>query len=429
MTRATPEDVSLDRRRLLEALQRVGAGDFSVQLPTTWTGMDGKIADTFNEIVSAKQALMEQLREADRRRDEFLALLAHELRNPLAPVMNAVNIMRTKETGDPDLLWCREVIERQAKQLTRLVDDLLDVSRITLGKIKLRPERVEVATVIAGAVEISRPLIEWHRHEFTVSMPEDPIAINGDAARLTQVVANLLNNAARYQNSGGRIELLVEQAGPEAVITVRDCGIGIPPHMLSEVFELFSQGERGLDRSQGGLGIGLSLVKTVVEMHGGSVRAGSEGVDRGSEFVIRIPCLGPEESNGRQVALRGAGRAIPPRRILVVDDNKDAAESLAMLLSLSGHQVMVAHDGALALGIAAAERPEVILLDIGLPGMDGYEVCRRAREEGLTDTLIIAMTGYGQDRDRQRSKEAGFDTHTVKPVELDHLMELLASHS
>ncbi len=429
MTRATPEDVSLDRRRLLEALQRVGAGDFSVQLPTTWTGMDGKIADTFNEIVSAKQALMEQLREADRRRDEFLALLAHELRNPLAPVMNAVNIMRTKETGDPDLVWCREVIERQAKQLTRLVDDLLDVSRITLGKIKLRPERVEVATVIAGAVEISRPLIEWHRHEFTVSMPEDPIAINGDAARLTQVVANLLNNAARYQNSGGRIELLVEQAGPEAVITVRDCGIGIPPHMLSEVFELFSQGERGLDRSQGGLGIGLSLVKTVVEMHGGSVRAGSEGVDRGSEFVIRIPCLGPEESNGRQVALRGAGRAIPPRRILVVDDNKDAAESLAMLLSLSGHQVMVAHDGALALGIAAAERPEVILLDIGLPGMDGYEVCRRAREEGLTDTLIIAMTGYGQDRDRQRSKEAGFDTHTVKPVELDHLMELLASHS
>jgi len=429
VTRATPEDVSLDRRRLLEALQRVGAGDFSVQLPTTWTGMDGKIADTFNEIVSAKQALMEQLREADRRRDEFLALLAHELRNPLAPVMNAVNIMRTKETGDPDLLWCREVIERQAKQLTRLVDDLLDVSRITLGKIKLRPERVEVATVIAGAVEISRPLIEWHRHEFTVSMPEDSIAINGDAARLTQVVANLLNNAARYQNSGGRIELLVEQAGPEAVITVRDCGIGIPPHMLSEVFELFSQGERGLDRSQGGLGIGLSLVKTVVEMHGGSVRAGSEGVDRGSEFVIRIPCLGPEESNGRQVALRGAGRAIPPRRILVVDDNKDAAESLAMLLSLSGHQVMVAHDGALALGIAAAERPEVILLDIGLPGMDGYEVCRRAREEGLTDTLIIAMTGYGQDRDRQRSKEAGFDTHTVKPVELDHLMELLASHS
>jgi signal transduction histidine kinase len=429
VTRATPEDVSLDRRRLLEALQRVGAGDFSVQLPTTWTGMDGKIADTFNEIVSAKQALMEQLREADRRRDEFLALLAHELRNPLAPVMNAVNIMRTKETGDPDLLWCREVIERQAKQLTRLVDDLLDVSRITLGKIKLRPERVEVATVIAGAVEISRPLIEWHRHEFTVSMPEDPIAINGDATRLTQVVANLLNNAARYQNSGGRIELLVEQAGPEAVITVRDCGIGIPPHMLSEVFELFSQGERSLDRSQGGLGIGLSLVKTVVEMHGGSVRAGSEGVDRGSEFVIRIPCLGPEESNGRQVALRGARRAIPPRRILVVDDNKDAAESLAMLLSLSGHQVMVAHDGALALGIAAAERPEVILLDIGLPGMDGYEVCRRARQGGLTDTLIIAMTGYGQERDRQRSKEAGFDTHTVKPVELDHLMELLASHS
>jgi len=373
-------------------------------------------------------ALTEQLREADRRKDEFLALLAHELRNPLAPVLNAVNVMRMKETEDPDLRWCREVIERQAKQLTRLVDDLLDVSRITLGKIKVRPERVEVATVIAGAVEISRPLIDSHHHELTVSMPEDPIALNGDPARLTQVVANLLNNATKYQNEGGRIELLVEQAGHEAVITLRDCGIGIPPHMLSEVFELFSQGERTLTRSQGGLGIGLSLAKTVVEMHGGTVSAASEGVDRGSEFVIRLPCLGPEESNGRQEAFPGARRAVPPRRILVVDDSKDAAESLAMLLSLSGHQVMVAHNGVQALEVAAAERPEVILLDIGLPGMDGYEVCRRARAAGLTETLIIAMTGYGQERDRQRSKEAGFDTHTVKPVELDHLLELLTAH-
>jgi len=317
---------------------------------------------------------------------------------------------------------------READRRTRLVDDLLDVSRITLGKIKLRPERLEIVAAIAGAVEISRPLIEAHRHEFVVTVPEHPIALNGDLARLTQVVANLLNNAAKYQNEGGRIDLLVELAGHEVVITVRDRGIGIPAQMLPKVFELFSQGERTLDRSHGGLGIGLSPVKTVVEMHGGSVSATSEGVDRGSEFAIRLPCLGPEESNGYQAVPSGLRQASPPRRILVVDDSKDAAESLAMLLSLSGHQVAVAHDGVQALEMAAAERPEVILLDIGLPGMDGYEICRRARQSGLTDALIIAMTGYGQERDRQRSKDAGFDTHTVKPVELSHLMELLASH-
>jgi signal transduction histidine kinase len=372
-------------------------------------------------------ALTEQLREADRRKDEFLALLAHELRNPLAPVVNAVNIMRMKESGDPDLLWCREVIERQAYQLTRLVDDLLDVSRITLGKIKLRPERLDIATAIAGAVEASRPLIESHHHEFVVTLPAHPVEVQGDLARLTQVVANLLNNAAKYQNELGRIELTVEQEEQDVVITVRDQGIGIPPQMLSEVFELFSQGERTLDRSQGGLGIGLSLVKTVVEMHGGSVSASSDGVDRGSAFVIRIPCLRPQESSARVNPLPGQRQVGSPRRILIVDDSKDAAESLAMLLSLSGHQVAVAHDGVQALEAVAAERPEVVLLDIGLPGMDGYEVCRRLRQGGMDDALIIAMTGYGQERDRQRSKEAGFDTHTVKPVELDHLMELLAS--
>ena len=393
--------------------------------------LESRVASRTAELEASMQrqvALTEQLREADRRKDEFLALLAHELRNPLAPVVNAVNIMRMKETGDPDLLWCREVIERQAYQLTRLVDDLLDVSRITLGKIKLRPERLEIASAISGAVEASRPLIESHRHEFVVTMPDHAIELNGDLARLTQVVANLLNNAAKFQNEGGRIELVVEQTGQEAVITVRDHGIGIPPQMLSEVFELFTQGERTLDRSQGGLGIGLSLVKTVVEMHGGGVSAGSDGVDRGSEFVIRLPCLRPEEPNGRQSPQPGQRKIFTPRRILIVDDSKDAAESLAMLLSLSGHHVRLAHDGVQALAMADVERPEVILLDIGLPGIDGYEVCRRARQAGLTDALIIAMTGYGQERDRQRSMEAGFDTHTVKPVELDHLMELLASH-
>jgi signal transduction histidine kinase len=371
-------------------------------------------------------ALTDQLREADRRKDEFLALLAHELRNPLAPVVNAVNIMRLKETGDPDLQWCREVIERQAGQLTRLVDDLLDVSRITLGKIKLRPERVDLARVIAGALELSRPLMEAHGHQLSTVLPDTPVVLQGDLARLTQVVANLLTNAAKYQNDGGRVDLVVEQQGQEAVIAVRDRGIGIPPHMLTEVFELFSQGERTLDRAQGGLGIGLSLVKTVVEMHGGSVSAHSDGVDRGSQFVIRLPCL-LAPANGRPAAGPPARRAIPPRRILIVDDSRDAAESLAMLLSLSGHHVLVSHHGEEALSLAESERPEVVLLDIGLPGIDGYEVCRRLRQGGLDGALIIAMTGYGQERDRQRSKDAGFDTHTVKPVELDHLMELLAS--
>jgi signal transduction histidine kinase len=369
--------------------------------------------------------LTEQLRDADRRKDEFLALLAHELRNPLAPVVNALRIMEVKSSKDPELSWCREVIERQVTQLTRLVDDLLDVSRITLGKIKLRPERVQLTAVVAGAVEIARPLFEQNRHTFISRLPARPVELNGDLARLTQVLANLLNNAAKFQQEGGRIELTAEQHEAEVHITVRDEGIGIPSHLLGSVFDLFTQGERTLDRSQGGLGIGLSLVKTVIEMHGGSVSATSAGVDRGSEFVIRLPCLHTATTNGSESPVAASRRAAVSRRILVVDDSKDAADSLAMLLSLSGHDVRVAHDGPTALRMASAERPEVLLLDIGLPGMDGYEVCRRARQEGLADALIIAMTGYGQERDRRLSKEAGFDTHTVKPVELEHLMELL----
>ena len=370
-------------------------------------------------------ALTEQLREGDRRKDEFLALLAHELRNPLAPMVNALRVLKLKVPNEPDVAWCQDVLERQTSQLTRLVDDLLDVSRITLGKIKLRPERLQLATVVAGATEISRPLMEQHRHMFVSRLPARPVELNGDLARLTQVLANLLNNAAKFQADGGRIDLVVEQRDQEALITVRDQGIGIPPHLLDAVFDLFTQGERSLDRSQGGLGIGLSLVKTVVEMHGGSVSARSDGVDQGSEFTIRLPCLHSSISNGAHPPALAARKAATPRRILVVDDSRDAAESLAMLLSLSGHHVRIAHDGPSALQIAAAERPEVLLLDIGLPGMDGYEVCRRARREGLGDALIIAMTGYGQERDRRMSLEAGFDTHTVKPVELDHLMELL----
>ena len=377
--------------------------------------------------VDKQRELADKLREADRRKDEFLALLAHELRNPLAPVRNAVSIMRLKGASDPELVWCHDVIERQADQLKRLVDDLLDVSRITQGKIQLRLEPVDVESVVAGAVETSAPLINAQRHQLRVSLPNGPVLVRGDASRLTQVVANLLNNAAKYQNEEGVIELAARREGDEAVISIRDRGIGLSSEMLSEAFELFAQGERTPDRAQGGLGIGLSLVKKLVELHGGTVRAASDGPGYGSEFVVRLPCLDGAEPRLAPPPVEAAAPAGErSQRVLVVDDNVDAAESLAMLLRLDGHQVEIAHDGFQALELAVAARPTVVLLDIGLPGMDGYEVCRRLRAGGLTDARVIAMTGYGQDKDRQRAMEAGFDEHTVKPVEFEKLTKILA---
>ncbi|HET9515709.1 MAG TPA: ATP-binding protein, partial [Gemmatimonadales bacterium] len=363
------------------------------------------------------------------RKDHFLALLAHELRNPLAPVSNAVAIMRRKAIADSELAWCRDVIERQTSQLSRLVDDLLDVSRITLGKIRLRKEPLDLSAVVADAVETSRPFIDAKGHQLTITMPEKPIRLMGDAARLTQVIANLLNNAARYQAPGGLIGVSLAEEDGHARIAVRDRGIGIPPESLVHLFELFSQGEREPD-SQGGLGIGLSLVKTLVGLHGGTVTAFSAGPDTGSEFVVQLPALPPEPVTPPEPA-RESGRELPARalRILVVDDSRDSAESLAMLLRMAGHEVLVAHDGLQAVELATAERPSVMLLDIGLPGMDGYEVCRRVRAQGMSDTLIVAMTGYGQERDRQRSSEAGFNGHTVKPVEIDEITRLLATAS
>jgi signal transduction histidine kinase len=379
------------------------------------------------EASALKQAeLTSRLREADRRKDEFLALLAHELRNPLAPVRNAVSIMHLKESLDPDLQWCRDVIERQANQLTRLVDDLLDVSRITQGKIKLRLEPIEMSAVVNAAVEMSRPLIDAQRHALSVHLPDRPVRVNGDAARLTQVIANLLNNAAKYQTERGRIDVIVGAEPGLAVVAVRDRGIGITTDMQTQVFELFSQGERPADQQQGGLGVGLSLVKTLVEMHGGSVRATSRGIGRGSEFTIWLPCLADEiVATPRSTERVGLAQQMS-RRILVVDDNRDAAESLAMLLRLDGHEVMVAHDGPRAVELARSERPAIMLLDIGLPGMDGYEVCRQVRQDDLDVTQIIAMTGYGQERDKQRARDAGFDAHTVKPVDIAELKHLIS---
>jgi signal transduction histidine kinase len=377
--------------------------------------------------ILSQEALARRLREADHRKDEFLALLAHELRNPLASVRNAASIMRMKEPQDQELMWCRQVIERQADQLTRLVDDLLDVSRITQGKIKLRMQTLDLAEVVSCAVETTRSLVEKHHHSLAVRLPEDKVLLHGDLTRLTQVVANLLTNAAKYQNDGGRIELSVQQHDGRVSIRVRDEGIGIAPEMLTQIFELFAQGERSLDRAQGGLGIGLSLVKSLVEMHGGNVTAASEGLGKGSEITVHLPCHRipqiPVKTEDDPVVIGNGAK----RRMLVVDDNRDAADSLHMLMKMRGYEVQVAYDGIQAIEMAATYQPGVVLLDIGLPGLDGYEVCRRMREAGLTDARIIALSGYGQERDRELSKEAGFNLHAVKPVQIDELIKMIQS--
>ena len=364
------------------------------------------------------------LREGDRRKDEFIAMLAHELRNPLAPIRNAVKLLRDAGQADPVRAWSRDVIERQMDQLTRLVDDLLDVSRITRGKIQLQIEPVDLWAVVAAAVETSRPRIDAKRHRLELRLPSRPVRLAGDSVRLTQVVSNLLNNAAKFQDEGGFISVRAGIEDGDAVIRVRDEGAGIAPEMIGEVFELFAQAERTMDRAEGGLGIGLSLVKNLVEMHGGRVGVKSAGRGRGSEFTVHLPVLathdeveGDEEERPTRPQL-GAGM-----RVLVVDDNRDAADSLTMLLELRGFKAFVCHDGHAALALALELQPDVVVLDLGLPGVDGFEVCRRLREAGLTKTCIVAVTGFGQDEDRRRSHAAGFDAHMVKPVDPDDLVK------
>jgi signal transduction histidine kinase len=376
--------------------------------------------------------LYREIREADRHKDEFLAMLAHELRNPLAPLTNALHMLRPDGLEGPEAEQVRAIAERQVRHLTRLVDDLLDVSRINNGKIQLRKGRVDLGAAIARAVDSARPLIESRRHELSISLPDGPVSLEADAARLEQVLSNLLNNAAKYTEPGGRIELEAGCEADEAFVRVRDTGIGIAPELLPRVFDLFTQEERSLDRSQGGLGIGLTLVRRLVQLHGGSVVATSDGVGRGSEFVVRLP-LGPsvEEnapSNGLREATAGPGDSTP-KRVLVVDDNKDGARLLARLLRSSGHQTELAHDGPSALEAAIANPPDVVFLDIGLPGMNGFEVARRLREvDGPNRALLVALTGYGREDDMRRSREAGFDHHMVKPVDPQALSDLLARH-
>jgi CheY-like chemotaxis protein len=391
-----------------------------------------KIARDITEQKRLQEELQErtrQLTEAERRKDEFLAMLAHELRNPLAPLLNAIRLLQ--EFGsDPRLRWATEVVQRQVQQMSRLVDDLLDIARIAQGKVQIHKEPVELAAVVARAVETSRPLIDARRHDLTVALPSGPVWLEADPARLAQVLINLLNNAAKYTKEGGQLWLAAEREKGDVVLRVRDTGVGIPPEVLPKIFNLYHQEERSLDRSQGGLGIGLSLVRGLVEMHGGSVAAASPGVGRGSEFTVRIPALADAprgtEGNGKQDRAGQANGRTPFQRFLVVDDNRDSAESLALLLKVKGYEVQTAYDGVAALERARVIQPDVVLLDIGLPRMDGYEVARRLRQEGGRQAVLVALTGYGTNEDLQRSREAGFDHHLIKPVELDALDELLA---
>jgi signal transduction histidine kinase/CheY-like chemotaxis protein len=374
--------------------------------------------------------LIGQLREADRKKDHFLAILAHELRNPLAPISHATHYLQLKGPVEPDLRNARDIIERQLRQLTHLVDELLDVSRITQGKITLQRERVSLGVVLTSAVESSRPLIERAGHELTVTLPPEPLFVEGDLARLSQVFANLLTNAAKYTDRGGRIQLAAERQRSEALVRVKDNGIGIPPEHLPGVFNMFSQVAPALERSQGGLGIGLALVKSLVEMHQGRVMAQSDGPGRGSEFIVRLPLLvdAPPADMETPGTDNGAPRSPPSKcRVVVADDNVDSALSFAMLLSSMGHEVRKAHDGAAAVALAESFRPDVMFLDIGMPKLNGYEAARRIRQQPWARTIVLcALTGWGQEEDKRRAADAGFDHHFTKPVDPAAVESVLA---
>ena len=372
------------------------------------------------------EALAKQLLDSDRTKDEFLAVLGHELRNPLAPILTALHLMRLRAT-DPSTERERAVIERQVGHLSRLVDDLLDVSRATMGKIDLRRERLDVATAVARAVEISRPLLESKQHHLVVSVPVGALYVAGDVVRLAQVIANLLQNAAKYTDPGGNIEVDGRHEGGHVVIRVRDDGRGIPPDRLASMFELFVQGDQSTDRSQGGLGIGLTIVRSLVQLHGGSVDARSEGPGLGSEFIIRLPAVAEDAPVAEETPAPAArGKPQQRRRVLIVDDDVDAAEMLAEALKSAGHEVREEHDGASALVAAAQFQPDVVLLDLGLPGMGGIEVARWLRAfPQLAGVRIVALTGFGQPAERTRTAAVGIESHLVKPVDLDTVMEAI----
>lgn len=394
-------------------------------------GADKKIVSWFGVTtdIHDQKEMQEQLQDADRRKDEFLATLAHELRNPLAPIRNSLQILRMSNGSGPDTEQVNEIMERQVAHMVRLVDDLLELSRISRGIIELKMEQVDLATVISHAVETSRPIIEEASHHLEITLPTKPIFVEGDLVRLSQVFANLLNNAAKYTSKGGLITVAAKQTGREIVVTIRDTGIGIPREMLSRIFDMFTQIDNTLRGSQEGLGIGLNLVRTIVSLHGGSVEARSDGLGMGSEFEVRLPLAEKREltkpTNSKKVS---DFDPMSTRRILVVDDNRDAADSMAMLLKLTGAEVHLAYDGPSALEAIFACQPSVVFLDIGLPGISGHEVAKQVRADSrFRDVILIALTGWGQDNHRQDSQDAGFDYHLVKPVDHGAVQALLAT--
>ncbi len=389
---------------------------------------------TVSRNISERRQLEDNLRqlaadlsETNRRKDEFLATLAHELRNPLAPLRNGLQIIKLAGNTGQTLEAARSMMERQLGQMVRLVDDLLDVSRITRGKVELRLERLDLRTVIQRAIETAQPWIENHQHKLTVSLPDRPVCVDADPTRLAQVFSNLLNNAAKYTSEGGNIDLQVTILGDHVRVDVKDNGMGIPPAMLSKVFDLFTQIDRTLERSQGGLGIGLTLVQRLVELHGGNVKANSEGYGKGSQFSVTLPCVHQDEplSATGQSSVQSA---LSRRRVLVVDDNEDAAKSLAMLLGIMGNEVEVVHDGQKAVDTAASFAPDIILMDIGMPRLNGYEACMAIRKlPNGNKPVIVACTGWGQEEDRLRSRDSGFNFHLVKPIDPTSLEKLLAN--
>jgi PAS domain S-box-containing protein len=390
----------------------------------------GQLCGAVNVLIdiSERRAAEEALRTANRCKDAFLGTLAHELRNPLAPLRNAVEILNLKVPRTTETSAAIAVIERQMKHMTRLIDDLMDLSRVTRNRIELQRRRVRIADVVHAALETSQPLIAAGGHRFTLTMPGEPLVVEADATRLAQVVSNLLNNAAKFTPRGGDITLSVERDGSDAVIQVRDSGLGIEAEALPLIFEMFTQGSASRERAQGGLGVGLTLVRRLIELHGGTVEARSEGRGRGAEFVVRLPAARTGDTGISTQGARENGRALPSLRILVVDDNIDAATTLAALLRMQGHDVRTTHDSVQALEIVQDFVPDVAILDIGMPKMNGYALAERIRDTmGGAQPLLIAVTGWGQEEARLRSKAAGFDHHLVKPVDPGALTALLAS--
>ena len=390
---------------------------------------NARLYGTLQTEIVERRAVEAELQEEARRKDEFLAMLSHELRNPLAPIRTAVDVIRRTTPPDSKSAWASDIMVRQLGQMTRLIDELLDVARISHGKIALSREKVDLNAVIAESVETVQPAIDARAQRLQVVPFDEPVWLQGDPARLAQIVSNLLNNASKYSENGTAIELRAQRDGNGAVIRVRDQGMGMDPRLLPHVFDLFTQGARGLDRRQGGLGIGLTLARRLTQLHGGSIEARSEGVGKGSEFIVRLPCIG---------LVRSVEAAPPPpatmdapgRRVLIVDDNQDAALSVAMLLQMGGHETETAHDGAQALERAASFQPDVVVLDIGLPVLDGYQVARQLRRAPATrNALLLALTGYGQQQDEAAATAAGFDRHFIKPADTDALLACIASWS